>query len=576
MISAGFLHMEKTNNSCLKCFCFIIFFSSILLFLSFYFNANALMGSRNIVFFMPNEYLNSDLQPHNKQKQENSNLKPQNQEQQENSNLKPQNQQEPEESNLQPQNEQQPEDSILQPQNQQQPVNEEENKVSANIPRSGSDHCSDRYIYVHDLPSQFNEDMLKHCRSLSLWMDMCNFLSNMGLGPKLKNGQGAFSRTGWFATNQFALDVIFYNRMMQYKCLTTNSSLASAIFVPFFAGLDASRYLWGGFNTSMRDLYSLELVKWLANKPEWRAFGGRDHFLVGGRITWDFRRPIDRDSEWGNKLLLLPQVKNMTVLVIESSPWSSYDIGIPYPTYFHPSKDREVSQWQKRMRGQKRRWLFSFAGAPRPGSAVSIRGEIIKQCLASKRGKLLECNSHGNKCYSPSSLMKMFQRSVFCLQPQGDSYTRRSAFDSILAGCIPVFFHPGSAYIQYTWYLPLNHTSYSVFISENDVRDGKVSIEKTLLKIPKAQVRATREKVIELIPRIIYADPRSRLETLEDAFDIAVQGVIQRVSRLRKEIKEGRNDKGFAEEISWQHALDGGDEEHEWDRFFTKPEEANT
>ncbi|GAB2220755.1 hypothetical protein Droror1_Dr00008426 [Drosera rotundifolia] len=42
---------------------------------------------------------------------------------------------------------------------------------------------------------------------------------------------------------------------------------------------------------------------------------------------------------------------------------------------------------------------------------------------------LLECDFGESKCYSPSSIMKMFQSSLFCLQLQGDSYSRRSAFD---------------------------------------------------------------------------------------------------------------------------------------------------
>ncbi|KAI3967736.1 hypothetical protein MKX01_039646, partial [Papaver californicum] len=34
--------------------------------------------------------------------------------------------------------------------------------------------------------------------------------------------------------------------------------------------------------------------------------------------------------------------------------------------------------------------------------------------------------------------------------PPGDSPPRRSAFDAVLlAGCIPVFFHPGSAYTSF-------------------------------------------------------------------------------------------------------------------------------
>ncbi|KAL1219340.1 Xyloglucan galactosyltransferase MUR3 [Cardamine amara subsp. amara] len=108
-----------------------------------------------------------------------------------------------------------------------------------------SDPCGGKYIYVHDLPSRFNEDMLRDCKKLSLWTNMCKFTTNAGLGPPLENVEGVFSDEGWYATNQFAVDVIFSNRMKQYKCLTNDSSLAAAIFVPFYAGFDVARYLVG-------------------------------------------------------------------------------------------------------------------------------------------------------------------------------------------------------------------------------------------------------------------------------------------------------------------------------------------
>lgn len=217
-----------------------------------------------------------------------------------------------------------------------------------------------------------------------------------------------------------------------------------------------------------------------------------------------------------------------------------------------------------------------FAGAPRPGNPKSIRGQIIDQCRGSNSCKLLECDFGESKCHSPSSIMKMFQSSLFCLQPQGDSYTRRSAFDSILAGCIPVFFHPGSAYTQYTWHLPKNFSTYSVFIPEDDIRIRNVSIVERLKQISPDQVKIMREAVIGLIPRIIYADPRSKLETFKDAFDVSVQSVIDKVTRLRKNIIEGRTEyDNFIEENSWKYELlDEGQREvgfHEWDPFFSKP-----
>ncbi|VAH97889.1 unnamed protein product [Triticum turgidum subsp. durum] len=439
---------------------------------------------------------------------------------------------------------------------------------------NASDPCGGRYIYVHELPPRFNEDMLRECHSLSVWTNMCKFMSNDGLGPPLSNEDGVFSNTGWYATNQFAVDVIFGNRMKQYECLTKDSSIAAAVFVPFYAGFDVSRYLWG-YNTTMRDAGPHDLVDWLRKRPEWNVMGGRDHFLVGGRIAWDFRRLTDEESDWGNKLLFMPAAKNMSMLVVESSPWNANDFAVPYPTYFHPAKDEDVFLWQDRMRSLERPWLFSFAGAPRPGDPMSIRGQLIDQCRTSSFCKLLECDLGESKCHSPSAIMKMFQSSLFCLQPQGDSYTRRSAFDSMLAGCIPVFFHPGSAYVQYTWHLPKNYTSYSVFIPEGGVRDGNVSVEEILRSIHPDVVKQMREEVINLIPKVIYADPRSKLETLKDAFDVSVSAIINKVTQLRKDIISDSEDKDFTEENSWKYELlEEGQRTigpHEWDPFFSKP-----
>ncbi|KAM2692071.1 hypothetical protein EV2_006400 [Malus domestica] len=400
---------------------------------------------------------------------------------------------------------------------------------------------------------------------------MCELASNFGLGPHLSNFEKVYSNTGWFATNQFLLEVIFHSRIKRYNCLTKNSSLASAIFVPYYAGLDVARYLWGS-SISIRDSGSFEITKWLREKPEWKKMWGRDHFMVAGRITWDFRRWTDKDSEWGTKLMLLPESKNMTMLAIESSPWNSNDFAIPYPTYFHPSKDIEVFQWQNRMRRQKRRILFSFAGGPRPNLQNSIRNEIVDQCRAARRKcKLLECTSGPDKCHKPVFVMKMFQGSVFCLQPPGDSLTRRSIFDSILAGCIPVFFHPGSAYVQYLWHLPKDYTKYSVLIPAFDIKKGKVSIERTLNNILRQKVYDMREEVVKLIPRAIYADPGSRLEMLEDTFDVAVKGVLERVETIRKDMREGKNTRfDYAEKVSWKYNLFGTVEEHEWDPFFER------
>ncbi|XP_071717972.1 probable xyloglucan galactosyltransferase GT13 [Rutidosis leptorrhynchoides] len=423
--------------------------------------------------------------------------------------------------------------------------------------------CSGRYVYVHDLPGRFNDDILDDCRAFSKWQNMCPYIDNNGLGPNLGNPQRVLSRSGWYSTNQFMLEVIFHNRMKQYECLTNDSSIANAIYVPYYAGLDVWRYLFG-HNVSSRDALSLDLAEWLRERPEWKTMSGQNHFLVAGRITWDFRRGGENDDDWGNKLMLLPEFKNMTILTIEKSPWHSNDFGIPYPTYFHPRSDEDIDDWQYRMRRRRRRALFSFAGAPRPKMEESIRDEVIEQCVESPKCRLLKCSYDNSRCYQPADVMRLFQSSVFCLKPPGDSYTRRSTFDSILAGCIPVFFTPGSAYVQYLWHLPKEFDKYSVLINEEDVKRNNVSIEGILSRIPARKVSRMRNEVIGLIPNVVYADPKSKLDKYRDAFDLSIKGVLERIG----DISMNTSSFDFDERFSWKYYLFGSVEKHEWDHYF--------
>ncbi|KAF7074818.1 hypothetical protein CFC21_079637 [Triticum aestivum] len=418
---------------------------------------------------------------------------------------------------------------------------------------ASADPCRGRYVYVHDLPPRFNADILRGCQNTSdqyRWPDMCGFISNAGLGRALADPlDGDFTgENGWYGTHQFALDAIFHNRMRQYECLTTHSALANAVFVPFYAGFDFVRYHWG-YDNATRDAASVELTDWLMRRPEWARMGGRDHFLVAGRTGFDFRRSNNMNPSWGTDLLNMPGGREMSVLVLEVSRVPhSREYAVPYPTYFHPRSDADVRRWQDRVRGLERRSLIAFVGAPRPDNPYNIRQQIIAQCEASDVCRLLGCGFGTSQCHTPGNIMRLFQRATFCLQPPGDSYTRRSAFDSMVAGCIPVFFHPVSAYLQYWWHLPVHHETYSVFIPEDDVRSRNVSIEAVLRAIPPETVERMRDEVIKMIPRLVYADPRSKLETVKDAFDIAVEGIIDKVARARAE--------AAADESSFSHAME--------------------
>ncbi|XP_022734180.1 probable xyloglucan galactosyltransferase GT14 [Durio zibethinus] len=104
----------------------------------------------------------------------------------------------------------------------------EELKVETKV-----DFCLGRYIFVHNLPSRFNKDLVKHCRLLTKGIDknMCPYLENLDFGLQIENPKNVLLNSSWFLINQFLLKVIFHNKMKMYECLTNDSSIAFAVFV---------------------------------------------------------------------------------------------------------------------------------------------------------------------------------------------------------------------------------------------------------------------------------------------------------------------------------------------------------
>ncbi|XP_052209971.1 xyloglucan-specific galacturonosyltransferase 1-like [Diospyros lotus] len=381
-----------------------------------------------------------------------------------------------------------------------------------------------RGIYVYELPPKFNKDLMSQCSDMIPWSDLCKFLSNQALGEPIPE-----LGKGWYQTHQYSLEPIFHSRVLKHPCRVYNEDEAKLFYVPYYGGLDILRWHFKNVSDEVKDGLGLDLVKWLESQRPWTRNSGKDHVLVLGKISWDFRRVSA--SSWGSRLLELQQMQNPIKLLIERNPWHVNEIGIPHPTHFHPRSDADLLAWQLRVARSSRRSLVSFAGAARPGSPDSIRSVLINQCTDSEHCMFLNCSRGG--CDQPGSVIELFMESEFCLQPPGDSPTRKSVFDSLVAGCIPVLFDPFTAYYQYAWHLPEDHGKYSVFVGQDEVKEMKVNVVDRLMKISALEREAMRRFIAyELLPGLVYGDSNSELENFQDAFSIAMNNLLERVSRL--------------------------------------------
>ncbi|VAH96023.1 unnamed protein product [Triticum turgidum subsp. durum] len=422
------------------------------------------------------------------------------------------------------------------------------------VPEPGP--CAGRRIHVRRLPPRFNTDLLRHCDGAFPLADhpgatpACASLANHGLGPRTHNR----SRS-WYRTDARLLEPFFHRRLLDRACLADDPARADAVFLPYYASLDALPFLLEPAMLNFSGAHGVALAQFLAtDRPRVLARRrGHDHFLVLAGPAWDYAQPADTDPRlWGTtSLLRRPEFDNFTFLTLESRAWPWQEHAVPHPTSFHPSSLPRLRAWIARARRSRRTALMLYAGTVSRPSRPNIRSFILAEC-ANRTDTCTVVDCHGGSCaLDPVRSMRPMLKAKFCLEPPGDTSTRRSTFDAVVAGCVPVFFEDASARTQYGWHLPPGrYEEFSVTIPKDAVMLGGVQIMETLAAVPEEEVARMRERLLELAPRVVYRRHGSAAERMReasmDAVDIAVEGALRRIRRRVRALKDGQPEAIYA------------------------------
>ncbi|GAQ83707.1 Exostosin family protein [Klebsormidium nitens] len=342
-------------------------------------------------------------------------------------------------------------------------------------------------------------------------------------------GSDVVVNCSWFRTNQFSLEVLLHHRLRGHPCRVGDPSEAQLYYVPFYTGLEIKRS-WGNQAAAV-DRFN-RVLNPLVTSPYFQKRRGLDHFMAFGRMGMEF----------GFCHGFVTWLGNVTKLMIEAG-WNQEgfrtgrEIGVPYPTGFHPAELADVNRHRRSVRGAARDILVSYAGAvgrpygiwaQRFGTA-QLRARLAHECERMRdKCRLVVCDYVQDNC-SPSALHDLFMRSTFCLQPQGDSPTRRSTFDALLAGCIPIFFHTDSFQSQYEEALGVNASEVSVFIAPERLVSESWSLYAELEAIDEARRKRMQSAIVDLVPRIVYGKEHVG-SAWKDAVDIALEGVMEKAA----------------------------------------------
>lgn len=388
----------------------------------------------------------------------------------------------------------------------------------------------------------------------------------------------------WLGTQQNMVGVIFFHRMKNYECRTQNWTEADAFYLPALFGLLTL------YSTSppVDEIETLgdQLGAFLAQQPGFQRRDGADHFFVLGQQMWDFgyghRHFVAARSTgpgtgtgsgsgaaaeasagdggngggggWGSYLFYRSVFSHMTFLSVERFVWEKRSASIPYATAFHPASIEEITEWVNHARAHPRNVLAALMAGSRKD--VPIRSAVLEACARdSNRGDPWDpreptgclhvdcskecpqgtCRKVVGRCGEPREVALVYLLSTFCLMPDGDSATRRSIFDALLAGCIPVFFNRESFQRQYFWHTGGRPQDVSLYFDPKLVREGRLDFLKELREVPKEEVVRLRENALSLVPRIVYRDHIRAPEdsSFEDAFDVTLLGLLQHLKSPR-------------------------------------------
>ena len=370
-------------------------------------------------------------------------------------------------------------------------------------------------FYIYELPVNFN-DNLTNCEFLQPFMCDADFQYH-GMGLEIFR-TGENEELSFRDTNQFSLAVIIHIKLKTNRLRTWNPDEADIFYIPVYFALldlcnDNQTVTWNEMST-VRELLSTS-----------------SHF-VNGKVHISTLALL---YVWmpGDLYLNDDIARNITFITMESihredqGPLPS-EIVSPYPSYGHflPSQERVL--YAKPITARN-----IFILLPVGNRNASSQREILKQQFyvntnlpydkfmeTSRYHKYKMLLYYTNACSQDSTrnTVHWLQNSVFCLQPAGDTETRKSLYDSILCGCIPVIItnmpnpYPFQTFIDY-W-------KFSVIIPLSDIAVQHENIYDTLSNIPPEEVQSLQNNLQQIAQYMQYSIPSEKMTIENDALQL--------------------------------------------------------
>ncbi|KAF9617846.1 hypothetical protein IFM89_039028 [Coptis chinensis] len=392
-------------------------------------------------------------------------------------------------------------------------------------------------VYVYEMPAKFTYDLLRLFQNT--YKDTSNLTSN---GSPVHRLIEQHSIDYWLWADLIAPET---ERMLKNVRRVDRQEEADLFYIPFFTTISffllekqeckALYRVWAHFQgfcywelSTQYVLHLKEALKWVTDQPAWKRSEGRDHILPVHH-PWSFKsvRRFMKKAIW-----LLPDMDSTGNWYKPGEVWLEKDLILPYVANVEVCNAICLSTTES-----KRDTLLFFRGRLKRNAGGKIRSKLVAE-LNGAEGVVIEEGTSGEG--GKEAAQKGMRRSIFCLNPAGDTPSSARLFDAIVSGCIPVIV---SDELELPFEGILDYRKIALFVSSSDaIQPGWLL---TFLKsVSRGNIKKMRANLAKYSRHFLYSSPAQPLGPEDLAWRMIagkLSSIKMHVRRSLRVVRESRS-----------------------------------
>lgn len=358
------------------------------------------------------------------------------------------------------------------------------------------------------------------------------------MGSEIKEAEkGVIGSPSFYTTHQFSLEIVIHERLKLSPMRTMDPSQADMFYVPAYIGSLCAGQHYQGIAEKVN-----ELKNFLDNSDYFLR--GKPHFSAAAKIQREMASnlcPYLQQPFTNNITYLGIERQHITSSIYHIYPYSlmlrSSIIVVPYPSYGHFRLSEETHLNTPHIRDREVKILLPV-GTTRSNPK---RAKLMDQFPLKTKQPFYKLdfsrytNTHMVLFYASEcdierrkSLISWMEISVFCVQPPGDSPSRKSFYDSIMSGCIPVILKEEHEPNPYAFHHILDYDSFSITLDFDLIHKYNHNIETLLSDISMAEIENKQRHLKQIAKYLQYSIPNGKSERESDAFQLVFQQLAEK------------------------------------------------